>query len=172
MNISVCENQGFSLVELIVALSLIATVLTLGIPAMRDMISKNRLETTLHGFHAHISTTRNTAIMHGRRITMTPLGGSWSDGWQVFEDANNNAQVDDGERVLAYAEAPREIHISSVGSTAHYISFNASGQAVQLNGAFQAGTFLFCTAKGERQALVLSRAGRVRAEKNPTRACP
>lgn len=172
MNTSLCQNHGFSLIELIVAISLTATVLTLGIPAMRDMVSKSRLETTLHDFHAHISTTRNTAIMHGRRITMVPLGSSWSDGWQVFEDANNNAQVDENERVLAHANAPSEINISSIGSTSFYISFNASGQSVQLNGAFQAGTFLFCTSGGERRALILSRAGRVRTEKNPTRTCP
>lgn len=163
---------GFSLVELMLGILLVGLIAGIGVPSMREMVRTSRLETAVSDFHVHMATARNTAIMYGRRISMAPRGGSWNDGWQVFEDPNRNARTDEGERILAHGDAPQGISIRSTGSTAAYVSFNALGQPSQLNGAFQAGTLLFCTSHGERRALVMSRSGRVRTERNPSQACP
>ena len=52
------RRSGFTLLELMVTLAIVAIVLTVGIPSFREMMRENRLATQTHEFLAALALAR------------------------------------------------------------------------------------------------------------------
>ena len=164
---------AFTLVELMVAVAVLALLLGVALPSFSRMLDDYRLTTFSNELHHALSLARSEAIKRGRRITLCPSrDGQWCDnaagwdaGWVVFADANGNARRDPSELLVAVGPAaPQGMIARGNGSMARYVSFIPLGITQAAGGAFQAGTIQVCN--GERQrSLVISRSGRVRVQR-------
>ncbi|OYY73478.1 MAG: hypothetical protein B7Y40_09210 [Gammaproteobacteria bacterium 28-57-27] len=164
---------GFTLLELLVSMAILGILLGFALPSFQTLLERMALSASVQKFNAHLALARNSAIMRNQRVTLVRLSSTdWSQGWVLFTDANHNAVQDIGENLLAQGEPSGSTRIYGNGQMAQYVSFDALGQPVQLNGAFLAGTMLFCTQHNYAQTLVMSRTGRVRLDKSPTKPCP
>ncbi len=176
-------QAGYSLVELLVVLTLAAVLFGVAMPAMTAMINSQRSLALASALLSSLNMARAEAIKRNGRAVLcksttgaacTSAGG-WEQGWIVFHDANNNAALDAGEQLIEQkgAVAPG---LTLTGNTpvANYVSFSASGSAKLVSGAFQAGTFTVClvppSATDVRQ-LILSSTGRPRARKGAVADC-
>lgn len=126
-------RRGFSLVELMVTLAVVAILLAVGVPGFAEMIRNNKLRTTTNNFFSSINLTRAEAIRRGERVDMVPVDekGDWSKGWVVFIDKNGNQKPDDGEPVIfSHGPAPSGISIKSnlTDSTVQYLAYNGAGR--------------------------------------------
>ncbi|MEW6445752.1 MAG: GspH/FimT family pseudopilin [Pseudomonadota bacterium] len=164
-------QRGLTLIELLAGLALLATVLGLAIPALRDSLQRNRLDSATRQMQAHLALARSQAIHTGRTVTMAHTGSGWSQGWVVFHDPNRNARPDQDETIITRHPAQSGLSIEGNGSMARYVAFSAQGSPTQVNGAFLAGTFLLCTEGGARRALVMNKSGRVRLDAQPAGHC-
>jgi len=97
------KTRGFTLIELMVTLSVAAVLLTVGVPSMREMIANNRLTAATNTFVSSLNIARSEAIKQGRNATMcvsdaSPqdqcTGGDWDKGWIVWVDVNQNGNLD------------------------------------------------------------------------------
>ncbi len=93
------KQCGFSLIELIVALSIIAILMTTAVPSFFAMIQRDQLTTQANDFISTLSFARAEAASRGTRIVVcksaaphsTCAGaGSWEQGWVVFTDINGD----------------------------------------------------------------------------------
>ncbi|MBI3285738.1 MAG: GspH/FimT family pseudopilin [Burkholderiales bacterium] len=126
-------SKGFSLVELMVTIAIATILMTLAIPSFRTFMDNQRLVSTASEFYAAINMTRAEAIKRGARVDMVATDGtSWTSGWTVFIDANDNLKVDAGERIIFTHDATAA-NLSSASKFTDirqtYISYTGNGRS-------------------------------------------
>lgn len=103
--------NGFTLIELMVVLVLLALLLGLGVPSMQQLLHRNSLRAEAHRLLAAVNLTRSEAVMRNRPVSLCPsamsvtgqpvCGGHYSDGWIVFSNSDRDRVVDpDTDEVL------------------------------------------------------------------------
>lgn len=178
------RDRGLTLVELLIVISMMAVLLTIAIPAYSTMLVRQRLTSQANIFLAALHLARSEAIKRNSRVvvcksstgTECAAGGSWQQGWIVFDDANNNASLDSDETVLRY-DGTLGPDFSMTGNTmvATYISYTPLGITKMSSGAFQAGTVTLCRSGAtgaEARQVVLGITGRPRINKTTIASCP
>jgi type IV fimbrial biogenesis protein FimT len=174
---------GFALLELLVVLALVAVLQMLAVPAMSAAVDAVRLTSSTQSFFASLQLARSEAIKRNARVVVCKsdagqrcvLTGGWEQGWIVFHDLNNNAQLDAGESILQRESAPGGmLRLTGNAQVASYVSYTPTGTTSTTSGAFQAGTFTVCrqaAGKNEARQIVISSAGRVRTHRVTLAQC-
>lgn len=91
------RHLGFTLVELIITLAVLAILVAIGLPSFERALSDTRMRGQVSDFASAVRTARLLAVQRARPTAMAPLGNGWSSGWQVFTDGNRNGKQDSGE---------------------------------------------------------------------------
>ena len=102
------KQSGFTLIELMVTLALIAIVLMIGVPSFRSMVTNNRVVAQANELATSIQYARSEAIKRTTSVSICSStnqtacdgGNAWATGWLVFTDANSNGALDGGDTIL------------------------------------------------------------------------
>jgi type IV fimbrial biogenesis protein FimT len=84
------RRRGFTLVELMVTLSVLAIVVSIGVPSFSRMLAANRLSNQTNELVMALNTAKSEAITRGTPVTLragddaTP--NAFNRGWEVFTD--------------------------------------------------------------------------------------
>lgn len=170
------KASGFTLIELMVVVTIIGVLLGVGVPAFRDATLSSKLSGYANSLVASIRTARSEAIKRNSRVVVClssngnscASSGTWEQGWIVFPDANNNLAVDTGESILLNQQSlPTGIKLIESSSTS-VISFQPMGVT---NTTY---TFTVCRSspvgKEERQVNVYG-TGRTSVSRTTTGVC-
>lgn len=100
-------SRGFTLIELMVTVSISAILVGIGVPMMTGVIERNAVAGHANSFMGSVNLARSESIKRGIPVVVcrsdapeaaTPVcatsGTEWSSGWIVFADRNNNGQMD------------------------------------------------------------------------------
>ncbi|MDQ6619928.1 MAG: GspH/FimT family pseudopilin [Pseudomonadota bacterium] len=168
--------SGVTLVELTIAITVMALLLACSVPAYVQWMAELKLRNAAHALADSLAVARSEAIKHGGRATLCKsadrrrckTNGGWQAGWILFLDDNHNGQADPDE-VVTRVEPPADQGITTIGNQplADYVSFTALGHARLLSGALQIGTFTVCRTGLRAYHVVLASTGRVRVERVP-----
>jgi len=108
------KSWGFTVIELVVTLSVAAILVTLAIPAMTRLIESNRFTTLTNEFIHSLQLARSAAIKHSSQTMVcksntgagcTGGGTTWNSGWIVFVDSDNSGGFSAGDTLLKVHEA-------------------------------------------------------------------
>jgi type IV fimbrial biogenesis protein FimT len=149
--------RGFTLVELLVTLSVLAVLLAIAVPSFQGTITSSQLTSRTNELVSALNLARSEAIRRGARVTLCKSSsgtacidtGNWEQGWIAFVDttrSGTSASVDSGETVLLVQQAVSGTTVIK-GSTnlVNYVSFGADGRPRTLAGTFTSGTLRACS---------------------------
>ncbi len=81
-------SPGFTLVELMVTVTVAVILLSIGVPAMQDLIARQRVRAAAGELMTDLAYARADAISNGRRVAVARLdqgsGGAWRSGWRLL----------------------------------------------------------------------------------------
>lgn len=107
--------SGFTLIELMVVVTIIAVLLGLAAPSFRDATLGSKLSGYANSLVGSIRLARGEAIKRNAWVavcistngTSCANAGTWEQGWIVFNDINKNGSVDSasGEKIILYQQA-------------------------------------------------------------------
>jgi type IV fimbrial biogenesis protein FimT len=88
-------QKGFTLLELLVAIAVLAILLGVGVPGFFEIIASNRITTQTNELVSALNYARSEAVKRGDPVSVcsTPDGATcaasndWSAGWIVFTDS-------------------------------------------------------------------------------------
>lgn len=176
--------RGFTLIELVVVLSIVGALLSLAAPLAASLAGGMRMASVTNLFFGHLQLARSEAIKRNGPVALCSsadqltcsVDGGWEQGWIVFHDRNNNGRREADEPLVhGVGPVPTGLRVMGNTSVARYVSFAATGGTRTTSGAFQAGTVTVCresAAEAEARQIVISAVGRPRIRRTPVATCP
>ena len=110
--------RGFTLVELLTVVAVMAVVTTLAAPGMRSFGLSQKARTVSQDLVSDLLVARSEALKRNREVAVQPLEGGWTEGWAVTVEDRRlvTRQVEAGS--LAFEGSPPEIRFNVWGRIA------------------------------------------------------
>jgi type IV fimbrial biogenesis protein FimT len=181
------RNSGFSLVQLMITVAIVAILTGISIPSYKYITNSNRIANEVNGLLGDLQYARFAAIKTGQPVTIcassSPTAHStttcavstnWAQGWIVFNDTAGTGQYVAGEGLLRVQQtfAGTDTLVGGIsGITFNREGFpvttvtaaNTANVTIKLNTAPQLTQFERCIQVGIN--------GQVLSEKNGTGGC-
>jgi type IV fimbrial biogenesis protein FimT len=77
------SNQGFTLIELIVTVIVLAILTAVALPSFQSLIAGQRIKSASFDIMAALMLTRSEAIKRNANVDLKPNNGNWQNGWTV-----------------------------------------------------------------------------------------
>jgi type IV fimbrial biogenesis protein FimT len=162
-------HRGYSLYELVMTLTLVGLILTLGLPSFGSLVADQRLRVETDALFHAVHLARKSSIVRRHVVSLCPSidgqscnpGYDWSDGWIMFANADRDdpPQVDGNEPILRRHRVDERVQIlaNRQGFTLRSTELRATN-----------GTFVICDRadRAEPRGLVVSYTGRPRAARS------
>ena len=161
------KQQGFTLLELVIGLFIVAIVASLAVPSMSNMITRNRLSAEYNRFIGDLALARSEAVTRGVPVSLCPStnqsscsGNNWDQGWIVFVDdgdgtsSNAGNRDRDGAEEIIRVSAPTKggVDIRSVNFTDDGgVLFSGDGR-IEAGTPADIGVFIVCNEYGASKA--------------------
>jgi type IV fimbrial biogenesis protein FimT len=176
---TLAPSRGFTLVELMVTVAVVAILMAIGAPQLRAFLQKQQVAADMESITTAMRQARSEALKRSGRVTVCALSNAaitnpanaqcaaannadWSNGWMVFIDysiGGANA-FDSASDTILHIE--QSVHSRTIRNTSgSIVTYLADGQPL----AFSNGTFVISPGTSTNdplcRTLVLSRQGRV-----------
>ena len=157
------RSRGFTLLELMVVLTLAAVILAIATPSFNNFRRNSRLTAVANDYLGSMQTARSEAIKRQLSVSMCPSDNPDATsptcstgtfrGWFVFVDQDSDCVLDTGERVVRI-----QSRIDGSASTPIYpvsngicISFASSGFRQNVGSKDTASRTVFCDSRGNTE---------------------
>lgn len=150
---------GFTLVELVLTVSVLAILTAATAPAFTSIVNQNRLSSAANEMVASLQLARAEAMRRNARVVLcrsadpnaaSPAcatgSGDWT-GWIAFVDGNRNGSPDAGEPILSRhsVSGPVSVRASSdIAAADDRVVFRPDGRAKNANGSLLAAKIGVC----------------------------
>lgn len=171
------KRNGFTLVEMLIVLTVLAALLMVAAPGLSDLIRNNRIVTDVYALRATLNNARSEAVTRRAPVVVCPstdgatcaASSNWASGYMTFVDTDANVAPDPNnpdEELIQWEprDKPMDITYVSTGGTQQVV-FNTRGAAIGSE-----GSFVFCDEREEEaaRALILNAVGSVRSATDTT----
>jgi type IV fimbrial biogenesis protein FimT len=150
---------GFTLMELMLTLTVAAVLAAVAIPNMRDFIRNNRLTSASNDLLRSFQVARSEAVKRQRVVAVCASANAADDdaicsngafsGWIVFVDENNNWDRDpaDADEVVI-SRGTVDAGVSVVNDNSGVVSYAGTGFANATPGQTPTSRVVVCDARG------------------------
>ncbi|MBV4467073.1 type IV fimbrial biogenesis protein FimT [Pseudomonas sp. F-14 TE3623] len=158
------HQQGFSLIELLMGLTIVGIVLQLVSPAFAAFTESNHREQAAESLISGIRHARTQAITLNQSVVIHGINGDWSQGWRIILDISGKGPEDSSNPLLVERASDARTPIVGNWWVRRFVRFSNLGEPQMPEGTFQAGRLHICAAREPVSHLqvVLARSGRVR----------
>jgi type IV fimbrial biogenesis protein FimT len=164
---------GFTLVEMMITLTVMVIVLAVGVPSFIQISRNNSLAIHANELVAALNMARSEAVKRGEQVTVAPTVAEWEDGWHIFTDGNDTGTLDAGELELQVYDAIKDGYTLRTGAHFNlYVAYLPTGMSKGNGGAND--TFRLCADNqdtAQARAIIINLVGRIRTEQG-TALCP
>lgn len=129
---SVNRQKGVSLIELMIAIAILAIILLIGVPSFQTFFESSRARTITNDMAGALQLARSEALKRRnsiqvcvRNVDGTACGAdatNWNSGWLLLDTSNNQV-------IRVWNPLPANINGDGLVAPAAGISFNSTGMA-------------------------------------------
>jgi type IV fimbrial biogenesis protein FimT len=110
------SNRGFTLIEIMVALAIVAILMSIAVPSFRDASLSSQLRSAANNLVASATVARSEAFKRNTPMTMCvspgnsdscSTTGSWEQGWIVMAGSTviaKQSELPDGYKIIAASD--------------------------------------------------------------------
>ncbi|WP_188150140.1 GspH/FimT family pseudopilin [Teredinibacter waterburyi] len=109
------RNTGFSVIELMIVLSIASILLMVAIPSFVETTARSAIRTSVNELATELSMARNAAVTRSSSVSLCPSdvsitpqacdNGDWNEGWLTFYDDDGDGTLDAGEILIRIHDA-------------------------------------------------------------------
>ncbi|GAA6135877.1 GspH/FimT family pseudopilin [Oceaniserpentilla sp. 4NH20-0058] len=160
--------RGFTLLELLVAMTILVSFLGLGIPKLNHFIDRHQAHTDILTLRRVLFQARSTAQHTSSHITVCPTrhnacSDDWQDPIRVFQDINLNNILDEDEVIYSTTDLSSNMgYWKKSKAKQNFVRFNPLGHAFS-----SASTFLYCPYSKHYElakSIIINFQGRIRID--------
>lgn len=170
------RQQGFTIIELMIALVVLGILLTIAAPAFTNIIKNNRMLSEVYALRATLNNARSEALSRRTDVTVCSsnngtsciAGASdWNQGHIMFADNDDDGVLDPNEVFYTKLEDADTLNVTYINTNtsptavaANQIQFNSRGYARR-----SYGTIVVCDDRGptEARGIIIAAVGTVSA---------
>lgn len=107
------RQHGFTMIELMVAIAILAILISLAVPSFQNIIRTNQIAAQTNSLVTSLALARSEASKRGIRVSLCARTGTgcsggtdWGAGWLVIEDRDGDGDLDAGDATLQTSPIP------------------------------------------------------------------
>ncbi|APE31153.1 hypothetical protein BOX17_09420 [Halomonas aestuarii] len=168
------RQHGLTLIELLVAIAVLAIIATMGVPSFQRFTARNEIAAEVMRIRTALALARNTAVMKRTTISVCSSPGpdhdictfdDWSHPWVIVEGEVSGGSLT-GDTLLKVLDGPDNTTLT-FNRDDRPVRFSALGWSQGYN-----GTFEICSATERGASVILNNLGRARvASENEAPSC-
>jgi type IV fimbrial biogenesis protein FimT len=91
------KASGFTVVEVLIVLVIVGVLAVLAAPSFSNIMASRSAKSAASELFSSLQRARSEAIARNANVTISPVSGSWQNGWQILSSTNavldNRSQV-------------------------------------------------------------------------------
>ena len=148
------KTSGFTLIELMVVVALVAILAALAAPSFLTQIANQRVSSAAQDLQSLLQLARSEAIYKRTESSFTGAGNTWS--------------AKTGGQLVRESQVPGAVSVSPSGDSTQGLNFETTGSARLVSGANTQYTLSVTAPHASRvQCLSVTRSGLVRQQRLP-----
>lgn len=123
------KYRGFTLVELMIVLLLLAVVATIGVPSFAQLMRSNQLTSHANGVLSALQLARSEAAARGVPVAVcgsnngsSCTNNGWGSGWIVFRNPAGNGTLANPQDIIRTGSGA-----DTLAGTGNFVLFTAAG---------------------------------------------
>lgn len=153
------HNKGFSLIELMVTIAIVAILAAVVTPSMLGWRDRTKLRGAIQNLRADFEAAKLRAIKHNTDVVVTFPDNT---SYQVFIDTDRSGTRGPGEEILFERALIPGVTITGNTFTGNDMSFNSRGTP---DGPNSAGTITMTSVGGNGYQVIVNPFGRIRTQR-------
>lgn len=161
------KSQGYSMIELVITLSIITLLLSYAIPNLYELKLNVTMNSERNRLSRSLNFARYEAIIQQKHVIICPSSSgndcdnqsNWHQGWMIFIDDNKNRKRDDQEKIFRIEDPMKEDLTALSSIHRQKIRFNTMGLSPGTNVSIN-----FCDPRGSEfaKSIIINNAGRIK----------
>jgi type IV fimbrial biogenesis protein FimT len=106
---TIARRGGFTLVELLAAICVVAITTVMAIPMYTHFMANQRVKATASDLYLFLIKARSEALRRNANVTIKRTGSSWESGWDLEDSSNTVIETHAAVTGISIADAPSTI---------------------------------------------------------------
>ncbi len=168
------KNKGFTLIEAVVVITIMAVTIAIGVPALNKVQAKNRIKGTANELAAVLKQGRSEALAQRRNfrlvaINAAALTNKWGRGWRLVSKLSLAAATD--KTTLEQNILSSTMNINASPALSELVFVASTGMITLADGTLTDVVFSVCDSGfGTGIDVAISRLGRIAVTNHTTSA--